>query len=74
MRRAQPFGQRLQRIAAAGREQQMAAFLGEGFGGGGTYALRCARNQDALAAQMQIHGSSRLMRRAPDGVSVGPDS
>jgi hypothetical protein len=43
-------------IAAAGGKKQMATFLGEGLGGGGTYALRCAGDQNALAAQMKIHG------------------
>ena len=38
----------------------MAAFLGKGFGGGRANALRCAGDQDALAAQMQIHGITRL--------------
>ena len=56
VRRAQPFGQRLQLIAAAGGQKEMATFLGEGFGGGGADALRCAGDQDALAAQMKIHG------------------
>ena len=60
VRRAQPLGQRLQLIAAAGGEPQMAAFLGKGFGGGRANALRCAGDQDALAAQMQIHGIARL--------------
>ena len=56
VRRSQAFGECLQLIAAAGGQKQMATFLGEGFGGGGTDALRCAGDQNALAAQMQIHG------------------
>src|ERR1700676_3489343 len=62
MRRAQPLAERLQLIAAAGRQPQMAAFFGEGFGGGRTNALRCAGDQDALATQMQIHGIFSLDR------------
>ena len=63
VRRAQPLGQRLQLIAAAGGEPEVAAFLGKGFGGGRANALGRAGDQDALAAQMQIHGSTRLMGR-----------
>ena len=54
--RAQPVGQRLQRLAAAGSQPQMAAFLGKGFGRGRANALGGAGDQDALAAQVQIHG------------------
>src|SRR5260370_23655030 len=61
VRGAQPIGKRLQRIAAAGGEPEVAAFLGKGFGGGGTNALGGAGDQDALAAQMQIHGITRLL-------------
>ena len=57
--RAQALGQRLQLIAAAGREHDVTAFLGEGLGGGSANALRCAGDQDTLAAQMQIHGITR---------------
>jgi hypothetical protein len=39
----------------------MATFLGKGLGGGSTDALRCAGDQDALAAQMEIHGIALLM-------------
>ncbi len=39
----------------------MAAFLGKGFGGGGTNALGRASDQDTLAAQMEIHGIALLM-------------
>ena len=60
VRRSQALGQRLELIAAAGGQQQMAAFLGEGFGGRGADALRCAGDQDALAAQMKIHGICSL--------------
>ncbi|MGY4291054.1 hypothetical protein ACVWXO_010320 [Bradyrhizobium sp. LM2.7] len=49
MRRAQALGQRLELIAAAGGEQQMAAFLGERLGGGCADALGRAGDQDALA-------------------------
>src|SRR5207249_8628261 len=52
----QPVGQRLQCVAAAGGEPQMAAFLGKGFGGGRANALGGTGDQDALAAQVQIHG------------------
>ncbi|MGY4344236.1 hypothetical protein ACVWXM_000700 [Bradyrhizobium sp. GM7.3] len=34
MRRAQALGQSLELIAIAGREEEMAAFLGKGLGGG----------------------------------------
>src|SRR5437879_5559590 len=61
MRRAQPVGQRLQLIAAAGGKPEVAAFLGKGFGGGGTNALGRAGDEDALAAQMQIHGIFSLV-------------
>src|SRR5690349_2861115 len=43
----------------------MAAFLGKGFGGGRANALGGAGNQDAFAAQVQIHGFSLLL----DGTS-----
>ena len=69
VRRAQPLGQRLQLIAAAGGEHEVAAFLGEGFGGGRANALGGAGDQDALAAQMQIHGISRLLGDV--GIGVG---
>jgi hypothetical protein len=59
VRRTQAVGERLQLIAAAGGEEQMTAFLGKGFGGRGADALRCAGDEDALAAQMQIHGITR---------------
>jgi hypothetical protein len=62
MGRAEPVGERLQLLAVAGGKPQVATFLGEGFGGGSTYALGGACDQDALAAQMQIHGNSRFMR------------
>ncbi len=63
MGEAQAFGERLQLVAAAGREPDMAAFFGKGFGGGRANALRCACYQDALAAQMEIHGITRLVGR-----------
>ena len=47
-------------VAAAGGEEEMAAFLGEGFGGGRTDALGGAGDENALAAQMQVHGMSRF--------------
>ena len=56
MRPAQPVGERGELVAAAGGEEQMAAFLGKSFGGGGTDALGGAGDEDALAAQMQVHG------------------
>ena len=58
--RAQPVGQRLQLVAAAGGKPEMAAFLGEGFGGGRADALGGAGDENALAAQMQIHGNYSL--------------
>jgi hypothetical protein len=58
--RAQAIGQCLQLIAAAGGQHDMGAFFGERLGGGRADALRCARDQDALAAQMEIHGITRL--------------
>ena len=63
---AQPVGQRLQRIAAAGGEKQVAAFLGKGFGGGRANAFGRAGDEDALAAQMQIHGIFSLV-----GIGLG---
>src|SRR5215216_5513226 len=60
MVRAQPVGERLQLIAAAGGEAKVAAFLGEGFGRGRANAFRGAGDKDALAAQMQIHGPYSL--------------
>src|SRR6476620_7013801 len=60
--RAQPVGERLQLVAAAGGEAEVAAFFGEGFGGGCANTFGGAGDQDALAAQMQIHGNARLMR------------
>jgi hypothetical protein len=61
VRRAQALGQRLQLIAAAGGKAEMAAFFGKGFGGGRTDAFRCAGDQDALAAQMEVHGIALSM-------------
>ncbi len=60
VRRAQPLGQRLQLLAVAGGQHDVAAFLGKGFGRGRANALGGAGDQDAFAAQMQIHGISRL--------------
>ena len=60
VRGAQPLGQRLQLLAVAGGQHDVAAFLGKGFGRGRANALGGAGDQDALAAQMQIHGISRL--------------
>ena len=60
VRRAQPLGERLQLLAVAGGQHDVAAFLGKGFGRGRANALGGAGDQDALAAQMQIHGNSRL--------------
>ena len=57
----QPVGERFQLLAVAGGQPDIAAFLGEGFGGGGANALGGAGDQNALAAQMQIHGNSRLL-------------
>jgi hypothetical protein len=37
----------------------MTTFFGKSFGGGGADALRCTGDEDALAAQMQIHGITR---------------
>jgi hypothetical protein len=39
----------------------MTAFLCKGFGRRGADALGCAGDQDAFAAQMKIHGITRLM-------------
>ncbi len=60
VRGAQPLGQRFQLLAVAGGQHDVAAFLGKGFGGGRANALGGAGNQDTLAAQMQIHGNTRL--------------
>ena len=59
--RAQAIGQRLQRVAAAGGKAKVAAFLGEGFGGGRANALGGAGDENAFAAQMQVHGNTRLL-------------
>ena len=48
-------------IAAAGGEHEVAAFFGKGFGGRRANALGGAGDQDALAAQMQIHGNYSLV-------------
>ena len=61
MRPAQPIGERLQLIAAAGSEPEVAAFLGKGFGGGRANALGGAGDEDTLAAQMQVHGITRWL-------------
>src|SRR6185437_359761 len=63
VRLAQPLGQRLELVAAARRQHQMRAFLGKRFGGGRADALRCAGDQDALAAQMKVHGCCLLVGR-----------
>ena len=60
VRGAQPLGQRFQLLAVAGGQHDVAAFLGKGFGRGRANALGGAGDQDALAAQMQIHGITRL--------------
>jgi len=39
----------------------MATFLGNGLGGGSADALGRAGDQDALAAQMEIHGIALLI-------------
>ena len=67
VRGAQPLGQRLQLLAVAGGQHDVAAFLGKGFGRGRANALGGAGDQDALAAQMQIHGISRLGEGRRDG-------
>ena len=64
---AQALGERLQLIAAAGGKPDMTAFLGENLRGGRADALRCAGYQDALAAQMEIHGMARLVGRGLTG-------
>src|SRR3984893_7610759 len=64
MRPAQPIGERLQLIATARCEPEVAAFFGKGFGGGRANALRGAGDEDALAAQMQIHGTTRWLGEA----------
>jgi hypothetical protein len=69
MRRAQPLGKCFQCIAAAGRQHDVTAFLGKGFGCGRANALRCAGDQDTLAAQVQIHGETRLAGGAGKKVS-----
>ena len=56
MGRSQAVRQRVQLVAAAGREAEIAAFFRKGFGGGGANALGGAGDQDALAAQMKVHG------------------
>ena len=60
VRGAQPLGQRFQLLAVAGGQHDVAAFLGKGFGRGRANALGGAGDQDALAAQMQIHGNYSL--------------
>src|SRR5581483_236115 len=52
--------QRLQLIAAAGGKAEMTAFLGKGFGGRRPNALGGDGDENAFAAQMQIHGNARL--------------
>jgi hypothetical protein len=47
-------------IAAAGRKPEMSTFFGKSLGSGCADAFRCAGDQDALAAQMKIHGVTRL--------------
>src|SRR5437764_13756430 len=61
--RAQAISERLQRVAAAGGKAKVAAFLGEGLGGGRANAFGGAGDENALAAQMQIHGNTRLLER-----------
>ena len=58
--RTQPLGQRLELVAAAGGQAEVAAFLGEGFGRGGADALGGSGDEDALAGEMQIHGMTRV--------------
>ena len=55
-----PFGERLQLFAVAGGQHDVGPFLRKGFGRGRANALGGAGDQDALAAEMQIHGISRL--------------
>ena len=61
MGRAQALTERLQMVAAAGGKAEVAAFFGKGFGRGRADTLRCARDQDAFAAQMQVHGFFSLV-------------
>jgi hypothetical protein len=61
MYRSQTLGERLQLIAAAGGKAEMTAFLGKGLGGGRANALGGAGDQDALSAQMEIHGGALLI-------------
>src|ERR1041385_5135564 len=58
--RAQAISERLQRVAAAGGKATVAAFLGEGLGGGRANAFGGAGDENALAAQMQVHGEYSL--------------
>ena len=60
MRGAQPLGKRFQLLAVAGGQHDVAAFFGKGFGRGRANALGGAGDEDTLAAQVQIHGISRL--------------
>ena len=53
-------GNGLELIAAASRQAKVAAFFGKGLGGRSPNALRGAGDQDAFAAQMKIHGTTRL--------------
>ena len=69
VRRAQPLGQRLQLLAVAGGQHDVAAFLGKGFGRSRANALGGAGDQDALAAQMQIHGITRWVREAGEAAN-----
>jgi hypothetical protein len=60
---SQPVCQRLHLLHIAGREAEIAAFFGKRFRGRRADTLGCARDQDALAAQMKIHGMPLDCRR-----------
>src|SRR5262249_7061197 len=61
--RSQAVGERLQLVAAAGGETKVTTFLGEGFGGGCADAFGGAGDENAFAAQMQVHGSTRCFKK-----------
>jgi len=61
MRRSQPLGEGLQLVRRCGQLTGDGNLPRQGLGGGGTDALGRAGDQDALAAQMEIHGIALLM-------------
>src|SRR4051794_18185549 len=78
MLRPELFDERRETVTAAGGEPDVTAFLGKGLGGSGADALGGAGDENALAAQMKVHGNSRwlggdrIVGRVSHAVNLAP--